>query len=157
MNNNNNGIFLEINDKSIQGFISNEKSKEIELITQYENKINLIKNDLNYLASIELIILQKKSKRNIKTNMRFSKVNGKYLYARIPIRRLNTNLKDVRVLVGTIDTFGDDMNKLNKNKKFMNIAENMLNDAIDNIIQKSTEKLTLDTVKMELQEYNINL
>jgi hypothetical protein len=157
MNNNNNGIFLEINDKSTQGFISNEKSKELELITKYENKLNSIKNDLNYLASIELIILQKNSKRNIKTNMKFSKVNKKYLYARIPIRRLNTNLKDVRVLVGDINTFGDDMNELVNNKKFMDLAENMLNTAIDNVIQKSIENLTVNTVKMELQELNINL
>lgn len=157
MNNNNNGIFLEINDKSAQDFISNEKSKELELITQYENKLNSIKNDLNYLASIELIILQKNSKRNIKTNMKFSKVNGKYLYARIPIRRPNTNLNDVRVLVGDINTFGDDMDKLYRNKKFMELAENMLNNAIDNIIQKSIEKLTLNTVEMELQELKVNL
>lgn len=107
---------------------------------QYVKLVNGVKNKLQNLAELEEIIMQMRIKENIQ-DVKLT-VLREYIYARCTFYRTNTSTKDIRVLVGTMDMFGENINKLYKNKEFMNLVKEKLTVAMNKEIEFNIKKLT---------------
>ena len=116
-------------------------SKDLKKYTnQYVKLVNGVKNKLNDLADLEEIIMQMRIRENIQ-DVKLT-VLREYIYARCTFYRTNTATKDIRVLVGTMDTFGENINDLYKDKKFMTLVKQKLTVAMDKEINFNIKKLT---------------
>ena len=110
-------------------FTSEECVKYLE---KYESLIDKRKEDLKLLADLEEIIMQLRTRDNIE-DIKLSVVR-EYIYARCPFYRRDKDSKDIRVIVGLTEFYGEDMKKLLGNKEFMAKAKEKLVSAIDDEI-----------------------
>ena len=102
------------------------KSKSLKnLRKEYEIMTGSNKKLFNKLAKLEEIIMQiraKESMVNGKTEeLKLSLVRD-YLYARYPFYRKGMTTKDIRIIVDKSEFWGEDLDRLTKNKEFMNKA-----------------------------------
>lgn len=97
--------------------------------SEYETLINQYKDVIERLAKLEIIIMQLRSMENIDT-IKLSLVR-EYIYARSTFYRNDKESKDIRVIVDRSEFSGSDMDKLSKDKEFMNNAKFKLKRAME--------------------------
>lgn len=97
--------------------------------SEYETLINQHKDVIERLAKLEIIIMQLRSMENIDT-IKLSLVR-EYIYARSTFYRNDKESKDIRVIVDRSEFSGSDMDKLSKDKEFMNNAKFKLKRAME--------------------------
>jgi hypothetical protein len=102
------GLFVNISKKSkSETFIkkfSYEDDEINNLIKRYESLIETHKNGLEELAHIEQLIMQISSRKDL-SPIKYSTVKG-LIYARTPFYRFGYKIKDIRVIVGTVEECG---------------------------------------------------
>lgn len=122
-------------------FLSNvdPKSKSLKnLKKEYEIMTGSNKNLFNKLAKLEEVILQIRAKESMVNGgteeLKLSLVRD-YLYARYPFYRKGMTTKDIRVIVDKSEFWGEDLDRLTKNKEFITKAieklEKVMNVEID--------------------------
>lgn len=125
-------------------FISNGLKTNSERLTKLEKKyvdmLSKITPTLTKLAQLEVTIMQVRSKETFLPNVKLSRLKT-YIYARCPFYRNDTVGNDIRIIAGTTDKWGEDLDSLLKNKKFMNIVKTKLSDAMEMEILKTFPKL----------------
>jgi len=106
-------------------FLSNvdPKSKSLKnLKKEYEIMTGSNKNLFNKLAKLEEVILQIRAKESMVNGgteeLKLSLVRD-YLYARYPFYRKGMTTKDIRVIVDKSEFWGEDLDRLTKNKEFI--------------------------------------
>jgi len=99
------------------------------------------KSQFETVALLEEVILQLRSKENIK-EIKLSMVKDEYIYARTPFYRRGGSTKDIRVIVGKTNIDGDDLNLLAKDVEFMEKSKRKLSTAMDKVIASNKNMLT---------------
>lgn len=74
-----------------------------DYVREYKNKINNFKTDFQQLSSLEVIIMQMRSRDDLKNNLVLYTVRNTYIYARCPFFRSDKDTNEVRVLVDNIE------------------------------------------------------
>ena len=101
-----------------------------DLLKSYQTLVTENKTVFEHLASLEEMIMQLRSRDNIGEDFKLSIVR-EYIYARTPFFRRDKGTKDIRVIVGLTEFYGDDMRKLMGNKEFVARAITKLTDAMN--------------------------
>mgnify|MGYP000126382166 FL=1 len=101
-----------------------------EFLKEYQTVITENKTVFDKLASLEEIIMQLRSRDNVCEDFKLSIVR-EYIYARTPFFRRDKGTKDIRVIVGLTEFYGEDTRNLMGNKEFVSKAASKLTDAMD--------------------------
>jgi hypothetical protein len=96
--------------------------------------------DINVLAMLEEIIIQIRCKEVIYSELRLS-LSRNYIYARSLFYRRGREINDIRVIVGTTDQYGTNLNKLLKSKSFTTICWTKLTVAMNKEIENNINQL----------------
>ena len=132
-----NGVFTEVvgSDKEISKFEiflnSSPKDPSTELVNL--NIVSKWKGNFESVALLEELILQLRSMENL-SEIKLSIVRDEYIYARSPFYRRGGSTKDIRVIVGRTDIDGDDLNRLSKDIKFMEVCQRKIKTAMGSVI-----------------------
>lgn len=103
---------------------------------RYKDFISMLKPNFEKLAKLEGVIMQLRAKELINEEIKLSLVR-EYIYARTLFYREDKDTKDIRVIVGKTDVYGDDLDALSNNDEFLRIAKQKLSKAIDKEIEKN--------------------
>lgn len=103
---------------------------------RYRDFISMLKPNFEKLAKLEGVIMQLRAKELISEEIKLSLVR-EYIYARTLFYREDKGTKDIRVIVGKTDVWGEDLESLMDNEEFIRIAKDKLSKAIDKEIQKN--------------------
>lgn len=118
----------------------NEPKKELDVLLKlYESGINKNKVEFDNLAKLEDLIMQIRTRDNLKNEDIKLNVVREYIYARVSFHRKDKDSKDIRVIVGRTDEWGRNRKKLLGNEKFMKIAKDKLTLAMNDIITESND------------------
>lgn len=141
------GAFTEIvgNQKEISkydefiNYIPDEPSKDLkQLKKSYKGIINENKGLFEKLSVLEELILQLRSRDEIingpHDSVKLSIVRD-YIYARCPFYRKGMKSKDIRVIVDKTEFWGEDTDKLFRNKEFMDRSYKKLVQAMSEEIE----------------------
>ena len=140
-----NGVFTEMvgSDKEISKFelflnsSPKDSSTELSNLTgTYRNIVSKWKGNFESVALLEELILQFRSMENL-SEIKLSIVRNEYIYARSPFYRRGGSTKDIRVIVGRTDIDGDDLNRLSKDIKFMEICQRKIKSAMSAVIAQN--------------------
>lgn len=117
-------------DKFIQDTVkiktdSADLGKFMEL---YKTRIAKLEPELVRLSKIEEILLQIRAKESIK-DIKLSIVRN-YIYARTAFYRHDKKVKDVRVVVGKVSDYPQDIMTLQRSRKFISMCKNKLTDVM---------------------------
>ena len=96
----------------------------------YSKIINKHKVVLEELAKLEEAIVQLRCREQVLEEFKLSKVR-EYIYARALFYRPGREVKDIRVIAGRTDVYGEDVNDWYNNGDLMNIAKSKLAEAMD--------------------------
>jgi len=142
------GVFSEMigTDKTISNyekFINNGKDlkvgKELQKFTnEYRSLIDSNKFTFDQLAKLEEIIMQLRSLENNDV-IKLSLVR-EYIYARSPFFRMGKESKDIRVIVGTSDNYGNNIYKLVNNQDLIDTAKEKLRKAMNDEVNINIEE-----------------
>jgi hypothetical protein len=128
------GVFIEHGGKL------NQESPELKgYVDEYTQLVGDNVEFFEKLAKLEVVIMQLRSQENI-PDIKLSMVRD-HIYARAPFYRNNSTANDIRVIVGKTDVWGDNMNELMNNIKFMNKAISKLDKVMNDEIQLNIHKL----------------
>lgn len=126
----------------IQTILDNRPTKKLDgYLKMYTSKIKQNKPLFDELAMIESVIMQLRSRENLKIDDIKLNVVREYIYARIPFHRNDKEGKDIRVIVGLTEVHGTDPQNLYGNKSLLEIAKEKLTLAMDGHIQENIDKL----------------
>lgn len=117
----------------VSGRLFDMKELYHELVTEHKDVISM-------LAVLEEIIIQIRCKGVIKEELRLS-LSRNYIYARSIFFRRGNQINDIRVVVGTTETYGDDLNKLIKDPTFRSICITKISDSMDKEINENINLL----------------
>ena len=119
-----------------------ESSTDLKNLTgTYRNVVTKWKSQFDTVALLEETILQMRAKESL-SQIKLSVVRSEYIYARSPFYRRRGSTKDIRVIVGKVDLFGDDLDMLAKDLKFMERSKRKIQTAMDKIIAENRNELT---------------
>ena len=122
----------------IQTTLDNRPSKKLnDLIKKYTAKIKANKPAFEELGRLEDLIMQLRTRENLSTKDIRLNVVREYIYARVPFHRKDKETKDIRVIVGQIDEWGDNLPILLGNEIFIATAKEKLTLAMDEVIRES--------------------
>ncbi len=108
-----------------------EETKDLkEAKTLYSKIINKHKVVLEELAKLEESIVQLRCRQQVLEEFKLSKVR-QYIYARALFFRPGREVKDIRVIAGQTDVYGEDINDWYNNGDLMSIAKAKLSEAMD--------------------------
>lgn len=108
-----------------------EETKDLkEAKNLYSKIINKHKVVLEELAKLEEAIVQLRCREQVLEEFKLSKVR-EYIYARALFYRPGREVKDIRVIAGRTDVYGEDVNDWYNNGDLMNIAKAKLSEAMD--------------------------
>jgi len=147
------GVFSNIvGNKSYIDFLNSDPdlgiipTPEIEKYKDlYLRIINQNREDFESLAKLEDAITQLRCREVTKKELKLSQVRG-YIYARTPFFRQGETIKDIRVVVGKTEEYGEDLNALLANDAFVLQARNKLMSMV-------TEQIKLNMIFInELEE-----
>ena len=96
----------------------------------YSSILRNNKTVLDELAKLEESIVQLRCREQVLSDFKLSKVR-EYIYARALFFRPGREVKDIRVVVGRTDVYGEDINDWYNNGDLMNIAKAKLSEAMD--------------------------
>lgn len=144
VNKNIEGVFVNVvgNEKEKSSYdrfidygsvLTEKESKEYsKFIKVYQELIKSHKTTIEQLAETEVIIMQIRSRDNLKlSDIKLNIVRGEYIYARCPFFRTDKTTKDIRVIVDNVEFQGGDLRKLSGNEDFMNKAYDKLIKAME--------------------------
>jgi hypothetical protein len=114
---------------NLQGDLTNSKESN-EFLREYQTVITENKVTFDRLSSLEEIIMQLRSRDSIGDDFKLSIVR-EYIYARTPFFRRDKGTKDIRVIVGLTEFYGEDTRKLMGNDEFVQKATTKLIDAMN--------------------------
>jgi hypothetical protein len=114
---------------NLQGDLTNSKESN-EFLREYQTVITENKVAFDRLSSLEEIIMQLRSRDSIGDDFKLSIVR-EYIYARTPFFRRDKGTKDIRVIVGLTEFYGEDTRKLMGNDEFVQKATTKLIDAMN--------------------------
>jgi hypothetical protein len=114
---------------NLQGDLTNSKESN-EFLREYQSVITENKVAFDRLSSLEEIIMQLRSRDSIGDDFKLSIVR-EYIYARTPFFRRDKGTKDIRVIVGLTEFYGEDTRKLMGNDEFVQKATTKLTDAMN--------------------------
>lgn len=127
--------------KNVQSQLNAPKGELKKFLDAYDKLIDKNKSVFHQLASYEEVIMQMRVRDNIKEDDIKFNIVREYIYARVPFFRTDKDTKDVRVIVGLIDNYGTNVDKLYVNKNFMEKAKEKVILAMDDIIQSNIDNL----------------
>lgn len=117
-------------------FLSTDESMDINETKElkdckklYTKLVTRHAKEFDDLAKLEEIIVQLRCRETVMEEFKLSKVR-EYIYARALFYRSEKDIKDIRVVVGRTDIWGEDMDTLLKNEKFVKLAVEKLRDAM---------------------------
>ena len=128
------GVFIDHQDK-----LKNMSPELKGYLDEYTKQIQNNRELFEKLARMEVVIMQLRSQENI-PEVKLSLVRD-HIYARCPFYRNNSTANDIRVIVGKTDVWGEDLDALLKNRKFMNKAKSKLDIAMETEIQSNIHNL----------------
>ena len=110
----------------------------------YKELVNDSKDVISSLAALEEIIIQIRCKAVINDELRLS-LSRNYIYARSIFFRRGNQINDIRVVVGTTDSFGDDLKTLVEDLGFRGVCITKLEKAMDKEIKQNINHLNTIT------------
>lgn len=102
----------------------------------YSSIIRNNKTVFDELAKLEEAIVQLRCREQVLKEFKLSLVR-EYIYARALFFRPGREVKDIRVVVGRTNVYGEDLQDLMFNGDFMTIARAKLSEAMDNEITEN--------------------
>lgn len=115
-----------------------------EELKKYKNLYDVHTRDhadeIRFLASIEEIIIQIRCKEMIESELRLS-LSRNYIYARSMFYRRGKEINDIRVIIGTVETYGDNLGELLKDESFRLLCYTSLVIAMKIEIEKNINQL----------------
>lgn len=108
-----------------------EETKDLKEAKNLYSKI-IAKNKvtLDELAKLEEAIVQLRCRQQVLEEFKLSKVR-QYIYARALFYRPGREVKDIRVIAGQTEVYGEDVNDWYNNGDLMTIAKAKLSEAMD--------------------------
>jgi len=128
--------FLEIDD--VLGVPESDQLTELK--TLYTDIVANAKKTVSTLAMIEEIVIQIRCKSVIDQELRLS-LSRNYIYARSIFFRRGNQINDIRIVVGTTDTFGDNLDDLIEDFGFRGVCIAKLEKAMEKEIKNNTNQL----------------
>jgi hypothetical protein len=131
-------------DKFLNQTVDMTKPHSEELVkhcNRYKDFISMMKTNFEKLAKLEGVIMQMRAKELISEEVKLSLVRDEYIYARTIFYREDRETKDIRIIVGKTEFYGNDLEKLSRDETFMNLAKDKLAKAIDKEIQRNLNDL----------------
>jgi hypothetical protein len=95
--------------------------------------------EMEYLAKIEKVILQLRALETM-DDIKIS-ILREYIYVRVPFYRTDKSAKDIRVLVGNTEFYGENIQNLFGSEEFMNKAKEKLSRAMESDIQDTIKEI----------------
>ena len=108
---------------------------------RYKDFIGMMKTNFEKLAKLEGVIMQLRAKELIAEEVKLSLVRDEYIYARTIFYHEDRETKDIRIIVGKTEFYGNDLDKLSRDETFMTLAKEKLAKAIDKEIQRNLNDL----------------
>lgn len=130
--------FLAIDQK--MGFRESEHIKKFK--EDYKMLVNDIAANIKILAALEEIITQFRAKEAIDSELRLS-LSREYIYARSSFYRKDNKINDIRVVVGKISKYGDNIEELLKDTEFRILCKEKLIESMDKEINININNLNL--------------
>jgi hypothetical protein len=106
----------------------------------YKELVTESKDVISTLAALEEIIIQIRCKNRINEELRLS-LSRNYIYARSIFYRRGNQINDIRIVVGTTESFGDDLNSLIEDLGFRGVCITKLQKAMDKEIKGNINHL----------------
>ena len=145
----NQGVFVELKathkrKSAIQTFVDKEhfmnSSQESRLLLEeYTDTVIAMQRELKLASLLEELIMLHRAKNNI-TDIKIYLVR-EYIYVRMNCYRPYNETKDLRVIVGTIYQYSDNVESLFLNEEFMDKAKKKLKSHIDEMIESKRNEL----------------
>ena len=120
--------------------IKNPEPDFYSYLINYKHAITLHRNLFEDIALMETIIMQMRSRDNIVYDDIKLYIVREYIYARIPFYRTDKDSKDIRILVGMVEKYGDDIPTLSGNIELLEIAKTKLYFNMQSIINQNIKK-----------------
>jgi len=143
------GSYIEfINLDANMGLNVSDLMKSIK--TEYLDLMTDHYDHLEKMSKLEEIIIQFRCKEVIESELRLSLNRNKkndmtYVYARSLFYRSKNKIKDIRVCIGSVDQYGNDLNELITNAEFREICVSKLKGVIDKEIESNINNLKIVT------------
>jgi hypothetical protein len=109
--------------------------------------------EMEYLAKIEKVILQLRALETM-DDIKIS-ILREYIYVRVPFYRTDKSAKDIRVLVGNTEFYGENIQNLFGSEEFMNKAKEKLSRAMESDIQDTIKEINDLKILMTKQKLHI--
>jgi len=117
------------------------ESEELhDLKREYKHIVAESKTAISTLASIEEIIIQIRCKNVISKELRLS-LSRNYIYARSIFYRRGNKINDIRIVVGTTEEFGDDLDELIGDNRFRLVCMSKLKTAMEKEIETNINQV----------------
>jgi hypothetical protein len=127
-----------LNIDKVMGIKESPALKEFK--EMYDELTQENRGTISTLAALEEIIIQIRAKEVIESELRLS-LSRNYIYARSLFYRRGNKINDIRVVVGTTEDYGTELNVLLENEAFRTICWTALKKAMDKEIEANVEKL----------------
>lgn len=130
--------------EKLKTFTFNDNTENVEYINQYNDCIQSLNVDLQYLGNLEILILQiNASKFTTDDIILFTtkvKLNT-YINARVGFYRPNTQSDTIRIVVGNSTNIGEDIILIKSNQELMNTVHQSLSEKMNQEIKKTKNQL----------------
>ena len=130
--------------EKLKTFTFNDNTENVEYINQYNDCIQSLNVDLQYLGNLETLILQiNASKFTTDDIILFTtkvKLNT-YINARVGFYRPNTQSDTIRIVVGNSTNIGEDIILIKSNQKLMKTVHQSLSEKMNQEIKKTKNQL----------------
>ncbi len=111
-----------------------------ELKNMYKDLVTESKEAISTLAALEEIIVQIRCKNVIDQELRLS-LSRNYIYARSIFYRRGNQINDIRIVVGTTETYGDALGDLIEDNGFRGVCITRLQKAMEKEIKNNINQL----------------
>lgn len=130
--------------EKLKTFTFNDNTENVEYINQYNDCIQSLNVDLQYLGNLETLILQiNASKFTTDDIILFTtkvKLNT-YINARVGFYRPNTQSDTIRIVVGNSTNIGEDIILIKSNQELMKTVHQSLSEKMNQEIKKTKNQL----------------
>ena len=117
-----------------------ESEQLTELKTLYADIMANAKKTVSTLAAIEEVVIQIRCKSVIDQELRLS-LSRNYIYARSIFYRRGNQINDIRIVIGTTETFGDNLGELIEDFGFRGVCIAKLEKAMEKEIKSNINNL----------------
>lgn len=128
--------FLDIDE--VLGLPESQQLKTLKKL--YSDIVVAAKKTVTTLAMIEEIVIQIRCKSVINQELRLS-LSRNYIYARSIFYRRGNQINDIRIVVGTTDTFGDNLDTLIEDENFRKVCVAKIEKAMNKEIKNNANQL----------------